>query len=174
MAVRSQSTSNRPERFQISVNDDGDLYMFMDTWNGDTIANFLTRLANTASPKLVRKNIHLSFDGVRLGESTTIFEVSLDPCVDCDILTRTMQTGLADGDELALHYRPKDGKDECQSCNGSRKSQTLRPSPNLAMALLTFGKISRQRHWIHDSSEWLIPFRASFTSGQQESKHNKQ
>ncbi|TIA08942.1 hypothetical protein D6C80_08936 [Aureobasidium pullulans] len=102
MAVRSQSTSNRPERFQISVNDDGDLYMFMDTWNGDTIANFLTRLANTASPKLVRKNIHLSFDGVRLGESTTIFE-----------------TGLADGDELALHYRPKDGKDECQSCNGS-------------------------------------------------------
>lgn len=122
MAVRSLSTSNRPERFQISVNDDGDLYMFMDTWNGDTIANFLTRLANTASPKLVRNNIHLSFDGVRLGESTTIFEVSLDPCVDCDILTRTMQTGLADGDELALHYRQKDGKDECQSCNGSRKS----------------------------------------------------
>ncbi|THY24419.1 hypothetical protein D6D01_05483 [Aureobasidium pullulans] len=98
MAVRSQSTSNRSERFQISVNDDGDLYMFMDTWNGDTIANFLTRLANTASPRLTRNNIHLSFDGVRLGESTTIFE-----------------TGLADGDELALHY----GQSACKSCSGS-------------------------------------------------------
>lgn len=62
-------------RYQICINDDQNLYLWKETWKEDTVADFLTRLSNT-TPQLDRHRIHLSFDGVRLGESTTMREVS--------------------------------------------------------------------------------------------------
>ena len=61
--------------FSIGVNDDRDLYLWMNTWKEDTVSDFLTRLSQIA-PQLDRYKIHLSFDGVRLSESTTIREVN--------------------------------------------------------------------------------------------------
>ncbi|KAG9751764.1 hypothetical protein KCU73_g6262, partial [Aureobasidium melanogenum] len=85
--------------YQICINDDRNLYVWKDTWKEDTIADFLTRLSNSTNPRLNRHRIHLSFDGVRLSESTTMRE-----------------TGLEDGDELALHYGPSHA---CKLCTGS-------------------------------------------------------
>lgn len=64
--------------YQICINDDRNLYVWKDTWKEDTIADFLTRLSNSTNPRLNRHRIHLSFDGVRLSESTTMREVSFD------------------------------------------------------------------------------------------------
>ena len=62
-------------RYQICINDDRNVYLWKETWKEDTVADFLTRLSNS-TPQLDRHRIHLSFDGVRLGESTTMREVS--------------------------------------------------------------------------------------------------
>lgn len=69
-------------RYQICINDDRNVYVWKETWKEDTVADFLTRLSNSTNPQLDRGTIHLSFDGVRLGESTTMREVScLTPLV---------------------------------------------------------------------------------------------
>jgi hypothetical protein len=62
-------------RYQICINDDRNVYLWKETWKEDTVADFLTRLSNSTIPQLDRHRIHLSFDGVRLGESTTMREV---------------------------------------------------------------------------------------------------
>ncbi|KEQ62451.1 uncharacterized protein M437DRAFT_66322 [Aureobasidium melanogenum CBS 110374] len=98
------------QRYQICINDDRNLYVWKDTWKEDTIADFLTRLSNTTNPRLDRQRIHLSFDGVRLGESTTMREE-----MQASDSVITSQTGLEDGDELALHY----GSSTCKLCTGS-------------------------------------------------------
>jgi hypothetical protein len=61
--------------FQIGINDDRELYVWTETWKEDTVADFLTRLSTSTNPQLDRSRIHLSFDGVRLGETTTMREV---------------------------------------------------------------------------------------------------
>jgi len=123
-------------RYQICINDDRNVYVWKETWKEDTVADFLTRLSNSTNPQLDRDTIHLSFDGVRLGESTTMREVSwLTPLGTlCVLPTRILtpdsnssQTGLEDGDELALHY----GSRACKLCTGSRmlcltRSQVVR------------------------------------------------
>lgn len=63
-------------KFQIGINDDRELYVWKETWKEDTVADFLTRLSTSTTPQLDRSRIHLSFDGVRLGEMTTMREVN--------------------------------------------------------------------------------------------------
>jgi hypothetical protein len=70
---------NMMARYQICINDDRNLYVWKETWKEDTVADFLTRLSNSTIPRLDRQRIHLSFDGVRLGETTTMREVSAWP-----------------------------------------------------------------------------------------------
>jgi hypothetical protein len=111
-------------RYQICINDDQNLYLWQETWKEDTVADFLTRLSNSTIPRLDRQRIHLSFDGVRLGETTTMREVSAWPSwfpkyheqVFQRLTPISPQTGLEDGDELALHY----GSHTCKLCTGSR------------------------------------------------------
>ncbi|THX70571.1 hypothetical protein D6D04_09862 [Aureobasidium pullulans] len=86
-------------KFQICINDDLEFYKWQETWKEDTIASFLTRLTHSSSSAaipLVRSEIHLSFDGVRLGESTIMRENALDgPCrwgrVSSSLRERQMQ-----------------------------------------------------------------------------------
>jgi hypothetical protein len=75
----SYTTQIMMSRYQICINDDRNLYLWKETWKEDTVADFLTRLSDSTIPRLDRQRIHLSFDGVRLGETTTMREVSAWP-----------------------------------------------------------------------------------------------
>jgi hypothetical protein len=121
----SYTTQIMMSRYQICINDDRNLYLWKETWKEDTVADFLTRLSDSTIPRLDRQRIHLSFDGVRLGETTTMREVSAWPSwfprydqasLPASDSKISPQTGLEDGDELALHY----GSHTCKLCTGSR------------------------------------------------------
>jgi hypothetical protein len=99
--LRSYSTQVMTSRYQICINDDRNLYLWKETWKEDTVADFLTRLSDSTIPRLDRQRIHLSFDGVRLGETTTMREVSAWPYW----FPRYHQASLPASDSK-LHHRP--------------------------------------------------------------------
>lgn len=139
-------------KFQIGVNDDRELYVWRDTWKEDTVGDFLTRLSTSTTPQLDRSGIHLSFDGVRLGETTTMREVrpavlfenpELQPDSKHRLVLQTVTncpftTDRENADHAPVHVSV--------------------PEPLLSSFRDFFRILThvRQRHRLHDSSERLV------------------